>query len=69
MWNVGYMGRMQDLPEGKAPIQKGAATYFFAIFPENCMKMKKIGPRGGVRPKFCYVDPPRNILHYLERGL
>ena len=28
-------------------------------FPEkkNCMKMKKIGPRGGPRPKF-YVDPP-----------
>ena len=20
--------------------------------------MKKVGPRGGERPKFCYVDPP-----------
>ena len=27
------------------------------------MKMKKIGPRGGTRPKFYYVDPPLISLH------
>ena len=31
-------------------------------FPENCMKMKKIGPRGGC-PKFYYVDTPLELHH------
>ena len=27
-------------------------------FVDNCMIIKKIGPREGARPKFYYVDPP-----------
>ena len=35
---------------------------FWPNFAKNCMKMKKIGPRGGVRPKFYYVDQPMNSV-------
>ena len=31
---------------------------FGQCFPENCMKMKEIGPRGGARPWCPPLDPP-----------
>ena len=37
--------RIQDFPQGGAPIPKIAII--FQIFAENCMKMKEFGPRGG----------------------
>ena len=37
-------------------------------FPENCLKMKKIGPRrGGARPKFHYIDPPLPTVFRVAR--
>ena len=42
-------------PRG-APTLVGANLLFGIIFAENCMKMKKIGPRGDVRPSCC-LDP------------
>ena len=39
-------GRIQDFPQCRQ------------LFPENCMNMKKIGPRWEAHPKFYYVDPP-----------
>ena len=38
-------------------IPEFAPTYYLVTFSENCMKMKKIEPRG-MRLKFYYVDPP-----------
>ena len=37
-----------------------AAPVYHLNFPENCMKMKKIGlmEGRGAHPKFYYVDPP-----------
>ena len=40
--------RIQDFPRGGAPTPKIAII--FHIFAENCMKMKKFGPRGGRVP-------------------
>ena len=37
---------------------RGCQPIIWPKFAENYMKMKKIGPRGGTRPKFYYVDPP-----------
>ena len=43
---------------GGAPTPRGGRQHtILPIFPENCMKLKEFGPRGGVRPKFYYVDP------------
>ena len=42
---------------GNPPAGVGTPTYDFAKFPKNCMKLKEFGPKGGVRPKFYYVDP------------
>ena len=37
-------------------------------FPENCMKMKNIAPRGaGVFPKFYYLDPPLQGADHLTQ--
>ena len=44
---------------GGANSKGGRQTIFQSIFPENCMKMKKLGPGGGgARPKFGHVDQP-----------
>ena len=45
----------------KVPTIKGGGrqSIIWEIFPENCRKMKKIGPRGkGCSLKFYFVDPP-----------
>ena len=35
------------------------ATYDFAKFSKNCMKLREFGPgKGSTRAKFCYVDLP-----------
>ena len=39
-----------------APTLVGANLLFGIIFAENCMKMKKIGPRVDARPSCC-LDP------------
>ena len=41
--------RIQDFPEGGAPTPGRGQHTIWPIFPENCMKMKKIWP-GGARP-------------------
>ena len=44
-------------PRGRQP-ERETPSYYLANFPENCMKMKKIGP--SVSPKnLYYVDPPQ----------
>ena len=43
--------RIQDFPDRGAYLQWGANLLFGHIFPENCMKMKEFGPRGGVHPR------------------
>ena len=41
--------------EGAQNPDRGASTYYLAIFfTKNCMKMKEIGPRGGIGP----LSPP-----------
>ena len=44
----------------EAPIPKGGGRHpiIRINFPENCMKIKKIGPRVGVSLKFHNVDWP-----------
>ena len=46
--------RIQDFPQGGAPIPKIAN--FFQFFAENCMKMKEFGP--GVVPGAPSLDLP-----------
>ena len=50
--------RIQDFPDGGAPTpERGCQHTIWPIFPKNCMKMKKIWPRGGgTRP----CAPPRS---------
>ena len=54
-----YQGVIQDFPES-TPTPKGHQSIILENFPANCIKMKKIGPRGrgGMQPIFYYVDPP-----------
>ena len=42
-----YQWRIQDFPQGGAPIPK--LGLFCQFFAENCMKMKEFGPPGGAR--------------------
>ena len=54
-----FQWRIQDFPQGGAPTPKSAIIFQF--FPENCMKMKEFGPRGGgggARPWRPPLDPP-----------
>ena len=37
---------------GEPTLEFGTKIYYFAIFPENCIKMTEIGPGWGV------LDPP-----------
>ena len=51
-------GRIPGFSQNGVPVQKGRGHQptIRTNFPENCMKMKKIGTkRGGGRPKFYYV--------------
>ena len=44
---------------GGGNFQGGDANLLFnQIFPENCMKMKEFGPRGGARVPGAPLDPP-----------
>ena len=46
-----YQGRIQDFPgRGANPWEANENLLFGKIVAENCMKMKEIGRRGGVRP-------------------
>ena len=49
-------------PSGGSRISQtgGADLLFGQIFPENRMKMKEIGPRGGRAPLY----PPKNLLTF-----
>ena len=40
-----------------------ANLLFLPIFPKNCMKLKKFGPRGGGRASLVpHLDPPMEII-------
>ena len=65
-FDIPFQWQIQDFPKGGHKLSRVAPDYYLAIFsPENCMKMKEIGPRGGARV------PPRsaNILHTKFLGL
>ena len=49
----------QGVPTPKVGVEN---LLFGQIFPENCMKMKEIGPRERARP-WCPppLDPPQNV--------
>ena len=58
-----FQMRIQDFPDwGSKPggWEGGEEdpTNIWHNFGKNYIKMKKIEPRGGPRPKFYYVDPP-----------
>ena len=55
-----HQQRIQDFPQGKARTQSGAPTHYLAKIAKNCFK--KLGPGGGTRPKFYYVDPSLCII-------
>ena len=55
--------RIQDFPEGGAPIPK--LGLFCNFFAENCMKMKEFGPQGGARPR---RQPPLNSPMEVDSG-
>ena len=64
-WNPTDMSQLNiqvaadpGFPRGVANPKEGCQPIIWPTFAENCMKMKKIGPRGGGQPKFYYVDPP-----------
>ena len=39
-------------------------------FPENCVKMKKMGmEKGSANPKFYYVDPPLATVKPPKKGI
>ena len=64
-WNPTDMNQLNihvaadpGFPRGGANPKEGCQPIIWPKFAENCMKMKKIGPRGGGHPKFYYVDPP-----------
>ena len=40
-----FQGFIQDFPEGGANPKEGGYLLFWPNFPENCIKMKKMGPR------------------------
>ena len=42
--------QIQYFPEGNANSKDGLPTYYMAIPPQNCMKIKEIGPRLGDVP-------------------
>ena len=52
--------RIQDFPDdGGVNPQAGDANLLFGqIFPENCIKIKEIGPRGEPRVPGAPSDPP-----------
>ena len=50
--------RIQDFREEGANPRKGPQPISWPKFAENCIKMKKIGPRPGALQTFYYVDPP-----------
>ena len=49
--------RIHDF-QGELNPKGGRQPIIWLSFTKNCMKMKKIGRRGGVCPKCCYLDPP-----------
>ena len=50
--------RIKDFPEGMPVPEMGISTYNFAKKNgRNCMKIKEIGPRGGVHAS-CPLDQP-----------
>ena len=60
-----YQWRIQDFVDGGWGRQHqtgGGNLLFGQLFPKNCMKMKEIGPRGGV-PR-ASLDPPMSVLFY-----
>ena len=52
--------RIQDFPEGGAPIPK--LGLFCKFFAENCMKMKEFGPRRGCTSVTPPLDPPMLLI-------
>ena len=52
---------------GANPQGGGANLLFCPNFPENCMKMKEFGPRGGgARPWRPPLDPPMTIDYKIK---
>ena len=46
-----YQWRIQDFPDrGHQPLNLGQKAIIWQDFTENCMRMKEIGPRGGMCP-------------------
>ena len=50
---------------GGANSPGGASTYDFAKISQKLHEIERIWSRGGTRPKFYYVDPPLQTIHYL----
>ena len=52
------------ISQGGTNPKGGRQPIIWPKFPENCMKMKKIGPsKGGARPNYYYVDPPLCLIY------
>ena len=46
-----YQWRIQDFSDrGRQPLNLGQKAIIWQDFTENCMRMKEIGPRGGMCP-------------------
>ena len=46
--SVTFQWRIQDFPQVGVPtLQEGRQHTILPKFPENCMKLKEFGPRGG----------------------
>ena len=54
--------RIQDFPQGGAPIPK--LGFFYKFFAENCMKMKEFGP--GSASLVPPLDPPMKLLAFYK---
>ena len=56
--------RIQDFPDGSANPKWASVNYYLAIFTDNCVKIKKIWPRGGASAN-PPPDPPMHCCRYL----
>ena len=59
IWCYQQQWQIQDFSEREVQTAKAQMnTYYFDQFSQNCMKMKKIGPRGEGTPPSAPLDPP-----------
>ena len=58
--------QVQDFPDSGRQPKGGANLLFGQFFPENCMKIKEIGPRGEARSS--PPDPPMPIFNFFPKS-